>query len=280
MTDIAKRPLRKRVTRRVYSTYERLKTSLLTLGASVHPHPLFIMGNQKSGTTAIAALLAELSGLPVTLDLKKEMKEPSIDRVKSGRLSFEQFVHSNRLDFSRDIIKEPSLTLFYDEIAAMFPQSRFVMVVRDPRENIRSILQRLDIAGNLSNVSSDAIQRMPRAWQLVLDGRWLGLTGHNYIEMLALRWNLTTELYLRHEDRTTLCRFEDFLADKVGEIKRLAGVLDLAERADISSKVDIQFQPAGDRSVKWHAFFGAENLRRIEAICDPGMSRFSYHASP
>jgi hypothetical protein len=266
------------IARLIRSSAKRAKIALLSMGASIHPHPLLVLGNQKSGTTAVAALLAEMVDLPVSLDLQREILHPEIQRVRRGELSFERYVRKNRLDFSRDIIKEPSLTLCYDELAAYFPESRFVMVIRDPRENLRSILQRLRLPGNLERLDEGAMGALPAAWRLVLDGRWLGLRGDNYIEMLAARWNYTTDLYLRHAERTTLVKFEDFLEDKVGEIRSLAATLGLEERRDITSKVDKPFQPPGDRTVRWPEFFG-DNLPRIEKICGERMKRFDYAPS-
>jgi hypothetical protein len=256
----------------------RIKTALLSAGASVHPHPVFVLGNQKSGTTAIAALVARMVDLPVSLDLKREIADPVIDAVKQNRMSFEKFIDRNRLDFSRDIIKEPSLTLCYDELAERFPKSRFVMVIRDPRENLRSILQRLGLPGSATSLTDDQLNELPRAWRLVVDGRWLGLSGDHYIDMLAERWNYTTDLYLRHEARSILVRFEDFLGDKAGTIRELARNLGLTERRDVSDQVDKPFQPPGDRTVTWADFFG-DNLQRIERICGDRMRRFGYEPS-
>ncbi|MEE9268781.1 MAG: sulfotransferase [Candidatus Krumholzibacteria bacterium] len=260
----------------VHAALTRLKTSVQTLGATVHPNPLLMLGNQKSGTTAIAALLSEMTAIPATLDLQKEMKDPAIDRVKSGAMSFDDFVRRNKLDFSRPIIKEPSLTLFYDELAAYFPRSRFVMVIRDPRDNIRSILNRIDMPGNLEAMDPARLAGLTRAWQLILDNRWLGLEGEHYIDMLAHRWNYTTDLYLRHRQRSLLVRYETFLQDKAGEIARLAGALAMPVLHDISHRVDVQFQPAGDRNVRWVDFYGQDHLTRIESICGDRMAEFGY----
>jgi hypothetical protein len=253
-----------------------LMRTVQTIGASVHPHPIYILGNQKAGTTAIAALLGEMTGRSVTLDIKREMKDPAIPRVIRGDLPFTEFVKLNKLDFSREIIKEPSLTLLYEDLVRFFPQSKYIMVIRDPRENLRSILQRLEIPGDLKDLSIDQERKLPKAWRLIVDGAWLGLDGENYVEMLAQRWNYTTDRYREFKERTDLIRFEDFLADKVGEITRLAGLLDLPRKRDVSGRVDVQFQPPGDRSVGWKTFFGVDNLARIERICGQRMERFDY----
>jgi len=175
------------------ATFSRAIRSLVT---KIHPAPIIVLGNQKSGTTAVAALLAEATGLSVTLDLLKEMTDPVIDKVKTGELSLETLVKRNKLDFSRDIIKEPGLSVFYPELVAYFPDARFVMVIRDPRDNIRSILNRLRIPGTVDELTDKHRSEFSRAWDLTVDGTWLGLDGATYIERLAQRWNYIADAYL------------------------------------------------------------------------------------
>ena len=63
--------------------------------ARVHPAPTFLLGSQKSGTTAIAALLGKCTGLPTTLDLQNEFRhEQNYHKVCAGELSLEAFIAS------------------------------------------------------------------------------------------------------------------------------------------------------------------------------------------
>lgn len=253
-----------------------LKSAYIEFTCSIHSAPILILGNQKSGTSAIAALLAEMTGLSLSLDLRKEIDRPTYHLVKKGELPFSEFVKINKLDFSREIVKEPNLTLFYEELADYFPQSKFVFVIRDPRDNIRSILNRLKIPGNLSQLEPQYCREMTPAWDLIVDNSWLGLKGENYIEMLAERWNYTADVFLKNSDQLILTCYEEFQKHKIGEIDRLAKKLELDQVNDISDKVDIQFQPRGNRNVKWHEFFGNDNLARIECICGERMNVFNY----
>lgn len=255
---------------------EGFKTEWDTINARVNPSPIIVLGNQKSGTSAIAALLSEMTGLSVSIDLRKEVDRPTYQKVKRGELSFAEFVRVNKLDFSRDIVKEPNLTLFYKELVEYFPSSRFVFVIRDPRDNIRSILNRLKIPGNLSKLSSEYRGEMTAAWELIVDNGWLGLKGENYIEMLAERWNLMADVFLTNQQQMIVSRYELFVKDKVAAIEWLAQDLNLPEVNDIAGKVDIQFQPRGNNNVKWGDFFGSENLSKIEDICAEKMSQLDY----
>jgi len=214
----------------------------------------------------------------VSKDLVKEYlsNKQTYPRLRKGEVSFSKFLEMNRLDFSRDIVKEPNLTLLFQELSAHFPDCRFVFIVRDPRDNIRSLLNRLDIPGNLPQLKREHRKKITRGWDIVIDGRWLGIKGENYIEMLAERWNLMVDVYVENRDKIILAQYEDFLKDKVGEISRLASELNLTQVNDISDKVDIQYQPRGDREINWQDFFGADNLARIETLCSRRMVLFNY----
>lgn len=272
------RPLKQRLVR-AWVGVEKCQMAWASRAARVHPAPIFVLGNQKAGTSAIAVLLAEATGLSVSMDLQREAlsRRQSYPRVRRGELPFASLVAYNRLSFSRDIVKEANLTVFYDELVAYFPRAKFVFVLRDPRDNIRSILNSLDIPGNLSELPRQ--KKLRRGWDLVLDGTWFGLPGAHYIDRLALRWNFMADQYLRHGDTMVLTRYEVFLADKVREIGRLAVALGHPPLYDITAKIDIPYQPPGNRAISWEAFFGEENLCRIERTCGASMQRLGYALS-
>jgi hypothetical protein len=257
---------------------ERLDIEWQSRYAQISSAPIFVLGNQKSGTSAIAALLAEMTDLSVSIDLIKEdlYRHQTYPRIRTGKISFSKFLAMNRLSFSRDIVKEANLTIFYDELITHFPQSKFVFIVRDPRDNIRSQLNLMGIPGDLPQLGSIHLKNLPRGWDIIIDGRWLGLKGENYIEILAARWNLMVDVYRDQANNMTLVRYEDFMTDKVKEIARLAGNLGLAQVNEITNKVNLQFQPRGNRLVSRKSFFGSDNLDRIERICSERMHFLNY----
>lgn len=246
----------------------------------INRQAVIVLGNQKSGTTAVAALLAHLSGSTVTLDLTREILYPTHDRVKDGRMSFETFVRRNRFQFSRTIIKDAHLAPFYKELRSIFPQARFVLVVRDPRDNIRSILDRLEISGRDPEASlASPHRRDRRAWRLVLDGSWLGIQGSGTLEHLAHRWNVCADVYVDHPDLVRLIRYEDFVADRRRAITDLASSLGLnVTRAELAEDVARRsYQPPGKHRAQTPLeFFGSENLATIEAICGTRMAKLGY----
>jgi hypothetical protein len=67
--------------------------------------------------------------------------------------------------------------------------------------------------------------------------------------------------------------------DKYGVIKEMAERLGIERKSDISKKLDVQFQPRGNRGIAGVDFFGEQNLQRIERICASRMNQFGYSTS-
>ena len=259
--------------------FRRTQHGVRSALATVHPEPLFVLGNQKSGTSAIAALLARSCGLSVSLDMLQETWRPIFQSVVSGALSFDDYIRVHRWEFSHEIVKEPNLTLLVPQIVERFPASPVVFVLRDPRDNLRSLLNGLAIPGDLSALEEGHRGRVNPGWELVLDGRWLGIEGAHYIDQLAGRWVYCANVYSENASRMQLCRYEDFRDDKLGELQRLAGAVGRPVVADVSDELEVPFQPAGDRQVGWEEFFGTENLARIDRICGAAMEALGYPRS-
>ena len=245
--------------------------------ARVNPAPVFVLGNQKSGTSAIAALLGRAVGRSVTIDIFFRYRERFQERILRGEIGFADFVQRARVCFSTDIVKEPSLTFFYDELKALFTEARFVLVLRDPRDNIRSILNRLCLPGDLPELQAhhhESLRDKP-GWALLMDGTVLGYGCGTYIERLAKRWNRAADVYAPGEGMVLL-RYEDFVRDKAGSIAHLAGAVRLDPVHDLGRYVDVAYQPRGENRASWRDFYGPENLTRIESICGERMKRFGY----
>jgi len=244
--------------------------------ATPHPHPVFVLGNQKSGTSAIAALLGMMTGRPATVDLRREIGKQYYKRIVNGERSFGSLVRRNRLDFSRAIVKEPNLTLFFDELRSCFPESKFVFVVREPHQNLRSILDRLAISGDLPALERQHMTQVDPGSELVLDGRWIGIDGgDHYIDRLCARWNRCVEVYLGARDQLLLVRYEDFQRSKLECLEALAAGLGLPVRTDVRASLDHPFQKQGRPDVDLRAFFRA-NYDRITAACGERMAQVGY----
>jgi hypothetical protein len=242
------------------------------------PGQIYILGNQKSGTSAIAGLLGRMAALTTTIDLYREVLKPTYHKVLWGQLAFDAFVRRNRWDMSREVVKEPNLTLLHDFLRLRFPQARTIFVVRDPRHNIRSILNRLDLPGDAADLDASAFERMAPGWRLVVAGQDLRLGPGSYIEHLALRWRAMVRIYQQHAEEMVLLRYEDFLKDKEAALEHTLRRVGRAPVSSVRDRLDVQFQPAGDHSTTPHQFFGARNLETIESLCAAEMRSLGYAA--
>jgi len=243
---------------------------------SLNSTKLVILGNQKSGTTAIASLLAEASNQSVLLD-SKLLWEPNFSKLKKGELSLSKLINSNKSIFSKNIIKEPNLTFLYDQLKNVFPKDvKYLFIVRDPRSNIRSILDRINTRGDLKSLLLN--EETYSSHELALfDKETMNYTYDHYIEQLAERWTQSVELYLANKSHFHLIRYEDFLIDKKESIISLCQKLDFSSKIDIASKIDIQYQPKGKSNMNWKDFFGTENLYKINRICSKCFSELDYN---
>ena len=71
-------------------------------------------------------------------------------------------------------------------------------------------------------------------------------------------------------------KYEIFNKNKVFEISDLAKKLGLKDVCSIDDKVNVQYQVAGDHSIRWVEFFGERNLRTLNNICSERMKYFGY----
>ncbi|GGK71184.1 hypothetical protein GCM10011509_19550 [Ornithinimicrobium pekingense] len=246
-------------------------------GAPQHPGQIFVLGNQKAGTTAIAALLAECSDEPFVSDVLYTNKVRLRD-VLADRPSLAELAEKHPESFAATVVKDNDFVFLYPQLAAQFPNARFLFVVRDPRQNVRSILNRLQIPGDLPELPQEEYDRLAKklkGWHGIITGADFGESGGHYIDVLADRWIRAARTYLDSPEKMTLVRYEDFDADKRGFIERLARDLGLSVVNDISTSQDKQYQPRGDREVTPQDFFGA-NLERLERRCADLMPRFGY----
>src|SRR5690349_5108287 len=172
--------------------------------ATVFPHPVIIGGSPKSGTTAIAALLAKAVGARYSNDpfwhvMRHDAKGFLLPDILDGRLTVREFVDRYGAYFQAEIVKDPDFVFLYQPLKERFPQSKQVFIVRDPRDNIRSILNRLHIPGDLQELDprDGYIPAGSLGWQAILEGRGLGISQGNYVARLSQRWSLGVRRYLQ-----------------------------------------------------------------------------------
>ena len=235
--------------------------------------PVLVLGNQKTGSTAIARLLAAIGQLDVASDI--HVLQASNVQVANNPESVAAFIQKARYYFRRSVIKENALTPATDALLDVLPQARPVYIVRHPVHNIRSILDRLDLPGTPRTLAP--LEIADDGWTSIVDSRHLGFEAADHITSLAKRWTYMTAIYRRHSERLTLVRYEDFMADKMATIRRLADQLGIDEQQDIRPLLDVPFQPRGThRSTAPVSFFSAEALAIINRHCASGMEALDY----
>jgi hypothetical protein len=236
-----------------------------------------VLGNQKSGTTAIAILLAKRADLSVEWDLTTIERGSLINKIYRGKASIGRLISQNRLIFSREVIKDPNITFCFSQVRERFPRAKFVMVLRHPCDNIRSILDRLGVPGNKSNIHYDRYDKIPNGWEVMLKGEWMGSEGSNYIENLALRWKKAASIYIENINNIEVIKYENFCSDKVASIDNLSSRLGIERKKSIKDEVDKQFQPKGEnRGSSWRKFFEGENISKIKNICGEEAEKLGY----
>lgn len=250
--------------------YERLRSVF----HRPHEAPIFVFGNQKSGTTAIAGLLAAATDETLISDFLGA-REPYLGPLLRGETSVADFVTKNAWAFSARIVKEPSLSFVAPGLLDHFPKSRAVFIVRDPWANIRSILGRLTMRGDRDTPLREDGKRLNPTWQSILTGRDLGLLPDHYIDVLAKRWVRAAQICEGLGDRVVALRYEDFNRSKTQTIAHLIGALGLTARNDISNILNFPFQRSGQSGQNLAEFFGP-NLERVDAICGETAARLGY----
>ena len=248
------------------------------IGKKTHSSPIFILGNQKSGTSVIAGLLGEISHKKTAIDLFYSGFNYSLfQKWKDKKISTETFINNNKLEFSSKIIKEPHFSVFYQELKSQFPNSKFIMIVRNPFDNIRSILDRLNVNGNITSLDKSDEKKFFHSWNLLLNNKWIKGEKTQYIEVLAERWNIICNTYLENKKNMILVKYEDFLLNKEETIMDLSSKLNLENNNKISHLLEKQFQQKGKKQdIDITEFFGEENYQRIQSICKKNMEELRY----
>jgi hypothetical protein len=249
-----------------------LRERLLAMVSAPNAAPLFVFGNQKSGTSAIAGLLSEATGKSLIADFGGA-QEPFIGELIRGEIPVARYIARNAWAFSAPVVKEPGLTFAAPALMDHFPQSRAVMVLRNPWHNIRSMLERLGVRGDADSIVAGK-RRINRTWQSILAGTDLGLPPAHYIDILSQRWLRAAQIADTLGSRAVAVRYEDFANSKKETMEALAGALGWPVVSDVSAKLDHAFQPRGT-GIDPKPFFG-KNYERIGAICGRKAAKHGY----
>ncbi|SDW83771.1 sulfotransferase [Aequorivita viscosa] len=252
-----------RLKRKLIKNWQKFQEKI----ARPNKNAIWIFGMQKSGTSAIAALLAHRSGKSVTIDTPL-LWHPYSTQIKSGVLNLGQHVNNNPYPFSKDIIKEPGASLMINYIKDYFELQRYVFIVRNPFDVIRSILNRLGLEGNEVILNIDSVNKN---WQPMF------VDGENYVKKLADIYVkvYSQDHYLNHPN-CVLVKYEDFKNNKESFIDDLCDSLELKKVNSIKNIKNKQFQPKGKQVDDFRAYFGKTNYNIILNTTIKQLEYFDY----
>jgi len=239
---------------------------------------VFLFGFPKAGTTAITVLLAEIADLSMTAELKYSMYYPDTYRdLASRHISFQDFVKKNKIDFKNEVVKECMLGFYVDQLSNEFPMSKKIFIVRDPRDNFRSLFNRHQIDGRSLQQKRGTLSEI---WQLVFNDDWIREDGtdraNSILVSLCRSWKRMVGNYLEDSEHIHLIRYEDFLQDKNALIEDLCDRLNLPKLADVRSKVDLQYNIKGQTDIDTKTFFGYRNYDLITSFCTTELDLLNY----
>lgn len=225
--------------------------------------PVFVLGNQKSGTTAIAQLLSLATNKTYSHDMLYRHRFNS-SQVLQPDCTIRAFVEALPLEFYNDIIKEPNFSFLLPSILREFPNSKVLFIVRNPISNVRSIFDRLGISGNYEGSDPCAVKNLHE------ENVWLSaLKAHlpqsddlpcSFVASMSLRWLELAKMAYDYRKYVLIVRYEDFLSDKPGVIKHLCEFAGLDVTSDTQPYYGKQFQPRGKSQHDSASFFSYQNL--------------------
>jgi len=190
------------------------------------------------------------------------------------------FLEASNARFSRAsssdilIVKEPNGSVGAPLLMEALPESRMVLLVRDPRDVVSSALEALDEGGWVSErLGLDGLQNVPAE-------TWAGL----YLQHLGK----AAEAYDAHKGRKVLVRYEDLVADTLGTMKRVYSELglevdqkELTRTVEKHSWANVPEDQKGPgkffrkgTSGGWKEDLTAEQVEVVERITAPILSEF------
>ncbi len=187
------------------------------------------------------------------------------DLTDSQRRRLHRMVNDHIRHFGRPVFlnKKPGMALRIRWLAAALPNCRIIHVLRDGRAVANSILEQC--------------KKADLRWSYVGREMWPELADMNYAAYSGALWSRITRVCddacqsLPHEQVLTV-RYEDFVADAAGTLRKAAGFCDIPwgeEHAHLVPQL-------GSRNDKWKKVMTAEEQTDMLAEADEGLRHFGY----
>jgi Sulfotransferase family len=284
-----------------------LRAAAPALPAAVPPsRPIFILGSPRSGTTMLFQLLdrsQSVASLGYGSQFIWEMFRPH--RMELGQshaagpgdiTARERKVVNWAIDRVAGempyLDKFPRMVLRAEYLAALYPDARFVSIVRDGRAVVSSLVTGWNTAGKFGQgtvlpVPLRVAGYEGSVWRFVLPPGWEEYTsGRTLAEVCAFQWSASNTALLDSSDRLGRDRFfqvryEDLVRSPVETTAAMLAYLDLGEDPDVlahAAALDrniTQTAVTAPRPEKWRD----ENPDAVQSILPqiaPVMDRLGY----
>jgi hypothetical protein len=233
-------------------------------------NPLFLLGTQRSGTTLLTRILSSHPRLYVQNELPIEGlfdgelgKEIILKRIVDSI----QNIHGIQVPLEQDNDapwgwKEPLLTYHLDALEQHFPESKYILIIRDARGVVNSYM----------------------------DNKWgLGTTAYTG----ALRWQKEVALQLafakKMQDKCLTLRYEDLIRDLPKVLKQLCEFIGIEYSEDMLDfhQKKLEFKenrenrntqkPADPTNIdKWSQVLSSREVALIEHVSNQELVEMDY----
>ena len=153
------------------------------------------------------------------------------DTLRVGFLAFLQNSHGTRFldlpkkpEYIRFLEKTPRNALNIPFLKKVFPDARFILLHRDPRQNISSIINVWELPNFITYPNLPGWRGPP--WHLLLPPGWRELNGKPVADIAAFQWRKSNMIMM--EDLKSLSstkwisvRYEDLVDDPAKEMQRI-----------------------------------------------------------
>jgi hypothetical protein len=257
---------------------------------SVMKPPVFVLGTQRSGTTLLCQILnshpgvyvlnelgelyphlegdsADLRSLEDVLRAKLKLHDVHLGGQGSSDLLSKVGAACERkaadLGKHRWGLKDPHLTYHAERFRSAFPDSRFVIALRDPRGVVASYLEQ---RWNVANAASGAL-----LWKKEVE--------------------MQTEFMRRHPAECLLVKYEDLLREPKPVLRRVCDFLGEIYTDDLldyhrsppagyvhAGNVNITRPLQKDVADKWQTALSSRQVGIVEAFCAEAMTAFGYNS--
>jgi Sulfotransferase family len=277
--------------------------------------PIILFGNFRSGTTMLQKVISthpdvaawsEPIGLWLYADPGRSHDEfdenDATDKVKSYiRKKFLKYQqqHGNRMI----VEKSPHNILRIPYVRAIFPEARFLFIVRNPLSFISSVelkwqrpMRRGRIVRRMKSTPLTQLHHylkrfFSQQWsKQILRRKYLSIWGPRYkgiqedlkrddlLTVIARQWSLSSrkaerDLALFEDGQILRLRYEDFVEDPISDLERICAHCGLQMTNDMAEAVKEMVK--SDRNLKWQRF-DPHDLARIIPEIREEMQRHGY----